>query len=65
MSRGQIFDKSVHYFLRFAVAEKLIFRHVNSRLHVGNLRIQDRYPPNIIPLYKNKGGVNDPNTIEQ
>ena len=29
---------------RFAVAEKLIFRHVNSRLHVGNLKIQDRYP---------------------
>ena len=24
---------------RFAIAEKLIFRHVNFRLHVGNLKI--------------------------
>ena len=29
---------------RFAVTEKLIFRHVNYGLHVGNLKIQDRYP---------------------
>ena len=29
---------------RYAVAGKLIFRQVNYRLHVGNLKIQDRYP---------------------
>ena len=32
---------------RFVVAEKLIFRHVHSRLHVGNLKIQDRNPLNM------------------
>ena len=39
--------KSVVLFCsHFAVAEKLIFWHVNSRLHdiVVNLKIQDRYP---------------------
>ena len=46
---------------RFMVTEKLIFRHVNSRLHVGNLKIQDRYPLNSNQGYPSqetaKGGV--------